>query len=507
MEPGTTTPNGPTSTPGTDPSVVSRVVLWACVLVLIAVPARIIMYGYLPLDDALRHAAKAVSGKPWSEILVLGQPYSVDHNFGWELLLRWVHLGTQADAERLVDLSVLGLFVLFGCVPLIGLRRPEAWLGVLLLFAVAWPPLTTRLLIGRPLLVSSAVLLMLLCLGHRRDFAPPRWPMIAALSGLIAAAVFLHGVWYLWVLPVVAFGLARQYAWTRALAASWVVGTLVGAVLTGHPWDYLAEAVQTAWRATELHSTSRTLVSELQPASGGLLIFFVLGAMLVLRRLTGIEARALTADPAFWLAGLGWVLGFVARRFWEDWGLPALMVLAAGDVSRFLHERLTARSPRRLVVTACLAVALYGAVTSDTESRWTKSLTRQFLVADDPDLAGWLPEREGIFYAADPGFFYDTFFKNPTADWRYILGFEMTLMPAEDFRILYRILWNFGAAAAFQPWVEKMRAEDRLFVRGEAGNRPPIAGLEWHHTLGGMWSGRLPRADTTPASRNPAVPP
>lgn len=184
-----------------------------CAGILVAIPARIIMHGYLPLDDALPHAAKAVSGQPWSEILVLGQPYSVDHNFGWELLLRWVHLGTQADAERLVDLSVLGLFVLFGCVPVVGLKRPEAWLGVLLLFAVAWPPLATRLLIGRPLLVSSAVLLMLLYLGHRRDLAPPGWPLIAVLSGLIAVAVFVHRVWYLWVLPVVAFGLARQYAW------------------------------------------------------------------------------------------------------------------------------------------------------------------------------------------------------------------------------------------------------------------------------------------------------
>ena len=39
---------------------------WAIILLLLLViPLKIIGYGYLPSDDALRHAAKAVSGKTW----------------------------------------------------------------------------------------------------------------------------------------------------------------------------------------------------------------------------------------------------------------------------------------------------------------------------------------------------------------------------------------------------------------------------------------------------------
>jgi hypothetical protein len=78
----------------------------------------------------------------------------------------------------------------------------------------------------------------------------------------------------------------------------------------------------------------------------------------------------------------------------------------------------------------------------------------------------------------------------------------MTLMPEDDFKTLYRILWNNGAPEAFQPWVAKMRPQDRLFVRGAAQGYPPIPGLEWHYLLGGMWSGRLPRTNApaiTPA--------
>ena len=43
----------------------------AAILVLVIIPAKILSEGYLPGDDALRHAAKVVSGKPWSEILVM----------------------------------------------------------------------------------------------------------------------------------------------------------------------------------------------------------------------------------------------------------------------------------------------------------------------------------------------------------------------------------------------------------------------------------------------------
>ena len=39
--------------------------VWAIViLVILVIPLRVIQYGFLPGDDALRHAAKAVSGKP-----------------------------------------------------------------------------------------------------------------------------------------------------------------------------------------------------------------------------------------------------------------------------------------------------------------------------------------------------------------------------------------------------------------------------------------------------------
>ena len=107
--------------------------VWAIViLVILAIPLKIIGYGYLPGDDALRHAAKAVSGKSWSEILVLNPTYKIDHEFGWNLLLEKIHLWTNWDAESLVIFSVVSLFILVGWSALPWLKRPEAWLVTLM---------------------------------------------------------------------------------------------------------------------------------------------------------------------------------------------------------------------------------------------------------------------------------------------------------------------------------------------------------------------------------------
>src|SRR5439155_5094898 len=49
------------------PRIARLLVLAAAILI----PFRILGHGYLPGDDALRHAGKVVSGKDWSEILLM----------------------------------------------------------------------------------------------------------------------------------------------------------------------------------------------------------------------------------------------------------------------------------------------------------------------------------------------------------------------------------------------------------------------------------------------------
>jgi hypothetical protein len=117
-----------------------------------------------------------------------------------------------------------------------------------------------------------------------------------------------------------------------------------------------------------------------------------------------------------------------------------------------------------------------------------------------------LPEKGGIFYDVDMFFFYQTFFKNPNAEWRYMVGYEPILMPAEDLMTYQNIVWSNRDPRAYQPWVDKMRPEDRLAIR--PGNIPPpqVLHLEWNFVRG-LWIGRLPRGQSAPtAPANPALP-
>ena len=126
----------------------------------------------------------------------------------------------------------------------------------------------------------------------------------------------------------------------------------------------------------------------------------------------------------------------------------------------------------------------------------------EFLTPDTAGIGGWLPGDGGTIYNSDMDVFFQTFYANPTADWKYILGFESGLMRPEDLEVLRRIQWNRGAAfAAYEPWVKKMRPSDRMILRAPGGAGPGIPELEWHYAATGLWIGRLPQ--TQPAANGP----
>jgi len=125
-------------------------------------------------------------------------------------------------------------------------------------------------------------------------------------------------------------------------------------------------------------------------------------------------------------------------------------------------------------------------------------------VAEHPELEGWMPDKGGIFYSAEQSLFYQTFFKNPDGDWRYVLGFEPSLMTDEDFAVYQSVRWNDGDAKAYKPWVDKMRPQDRLVIRGGHGDQPNIPQLEWNYGVSGIWIGRLP--ETNPPPIAPKIP-
>ncbi len=474
---------------------------WSVVLVtILMIPLRIIQYGYLPGDDALRHAAKAVSGKPWPEILVLGPAFHFDTNWGWHWLLREIYLSSHWNTEGLVLFEVIALFVVAGWSAMVCLKRPEAWLAAMVLISLV-SDLLPRLLLGRPFVLTITAVTVILLAWQRHGPMPPKWWTVLWMTPLIAAAVFLHGVWYLWTLPIAAFFLAGQFRWCFMLAGSWMAGTFFGSALTGHPVESIVQAFQVAFRAVGLHETQNTLVLELQPSGGDIYSIILIGGLLIARQLLKLNVPPLHRNPAFWLVAMCWVLGCETSRFWEDWGLPALVVLLACDLQMILQARFAPDSFKRLGLVCGLALAVFAVTTSDVGGRWTNTLKQQYLsVAEHPELKGWMPDKGGILYSTDMTIFYQTFFKNPDCGWRYVLGFEPAFMTDEDFAVYHSFLWNDGDAKSLKPWVDKMRPQDRLVLRGGRGDQPNIPQLEWNYGVSGIWIGRLPRTNSPPSA-------
>ena len=472
---------------------VPLLVLAVAIIAILLLPLKIIGFGFLPPDDALADSAKAITGKPWPEILVLRNDYAIDNHIGWHALLRRAYLWTKCSDESLALFSMTALFTMVGWSALPWLKRPEAWLITLILMLGVQAPFMRRFMMGRPFMWSMLALITILFLWHNHGSSRPGKSACALMTGMIALAVLLHGVWYFWALPVGAFLLARQFRWAGALAGCWLAGTILGAMFTGRPVVYLVEAWRQAWGVIGLHASQSTLVTELRPTTGNWFPLLLMGGLLILRQLAKLPALRLSSQPAFWLACIGWVLGFQAERFWDDWGMPALMVLIALGLDLLLETRLPADSIKRLALAGGLAVTLFVTTTNDADSRWSAVAGQQYLTEDDPNLAGWLPAPGGIFYETDMEFFYHTFFHNPAAPWRYTAGFEPAFMPADDLITYQQILASSGNPDAYRPWISKMRPEDRLVLSARGNPSSFLPELEWKYAVDTLWLGRLPR--------------
>jgi hypothetical protein len=199
------------------------------------------------------------------------------------------------------------------------------------------------------------------------------------------------------------------------------------------------------------------------------------------------------------MIAINWILGFTADRFWADWGVAAAIVWMAGEIDQAIPTLWNASSLQRLVACGCIVLPLFLLSTNDMGRRYTACLTEPFLDGSSPQLKDWMPGKGGIFYNDNMQFFYNTFYKNPQGDWRYMVGFEPALMPPDDLKIYRAIHRSEGSAESYQPWIKKMRPEDRLAAARSA--QPNLPALEWKEGAPGLWIGRLPASPLPPAQK------
>ncbi len=466
-------------------------VVWVVVVsTIIFIPLRIIGYGFLPTDDALRHAAKTISGKSWQQILVMRDDFPIDPSPGWQKILEWAHEVNGGDAESLVIFSVVALMLLVMLCGLPWFRRPEAWLAALFIAVVFVPACSTRFARGRPYLVTDAVLITILFLWSGWEKDRPRRAAILFTPLLVAASAWIHGSWYLLCLPGAAILLAGYWRPAFVYGGCWLAGSVLGCGLTGHPFGFLFQSVRHMFGVFGDFVVNRQLEPELHPGDGATAAVLAVAALLLWRAFVFGWSVRVWLNPIFMMMALGWLLGLKMQRFWWDFGTPAFIVWVALELQAHFERQTIFDSARRLGITLVLAAGVYLAFTSDRDGRWTENLTTEYFSPDNPDAAGWLPGKGGIIYNSDMDVFFETFFKNPTADWKYILGFESGWMRPDDLEVLRKVQWNFDDPRAFEPWVHEMRPQDRMIIRG--GGQPQIPELQWHYVGSGLWVGRLP---------------
>jgi hypothetical protein len=469
-------------------------------------PLLAIGKGYRPMDDALRHCGKALSGRPWTEILVLGPAYTLDHHQGWHVLLEALH-GVGFTAPGLLTVSVVGLFLVALALPLFLLPRAEYWLVALAVLLFVWPDASARFLLGRPYLIQTAVTL-LICLRWE-DFERPRlpWGLAWTLLLLTAWSAWCRSTWYLYPLPPLFLWLAgrRRSGWLTLGIC--MAGVLIGACLTGHPWGYFRESTQHLLDATQRGVPSWLLVTEFQPRAPGLQGIILVGGLLLWRGVKGLPLRAAVVDPSFFLLLGSALLGFHSVRFALDFGMPALLAWMTRQIEVLAGSAPALRDERgwpRLGLALGAALVFGASATADLGARYSSGIGVKTLCAETD--GEWLPGAGGILYSTSMRIFFDTFYENPKAPWRYVLGFEPGMMTAANREVYEGIAQSDNDARFYRPWVLAMRPEDRLIL--EAGKESPsVPGLEWHNVRGGLWSGRLTTAPSAPAEGSVEVDP
>lgn len=259
--------------------VPDRTFIALSLLVLLLIPLYIHQtYHYFPASDCLRHAAKAVSGKSWGEILVLRDGMDLDVHLGWHAILSGLHALFGWSPATLVVVAYVALFWVAVAVPALLFRRPEAWVASLLGAALAFPDsFLFRLSRARPFIITLVILVVLLKLwspgkaGRR---------LLALTVALIALNTWIHHAWYLWAIPLAAFLLCGRFRDGGRFAACAGLGVLLGALATGHPFQYLYQHVSLLFTTFGTGSEWDVLVGEFKPFQGGFAYLLAVGVLL-----------------------------------------------------------------------------------------------------------------------------------------------------------------------------------------------------------------------------------
>ena len=482
----------PSDEPGRGAFIFPLAARLAVLLALLAIPLAVLAQGWQPPDDALRHVAKAVSGRPWKDVVVTPTPLDLEPvHAGWHALLAAVYHTTGCTPDLLLVFGVSILFIAFALSGLAFVERPESWAFALLVLSLTDAQLA-RLLLGRPFVVEMAAVVVMLFAWPRLDEHPRSPTSALAIIASVALATWMHTSWYLFAVPLAAVWITGRWRTAFHLGVYACAGILLGACFGGHPYDFLYNTFWMNVGCMGRGLSGNELVGEFQPSSGDPLALVAIGVMLIWGRVANEREPDLFTDGAFVVALACWLLGFSVGRFWYDLGVPALAVWLARRADRLFAASPALSGHKRFLFAAFVAAGLFGSFACNRGDRWTSGLRMMRLTASDPAAAGWLPDAGGVAYCDNETLFHRMFFDNPTAPWKYDPGWEITLAPPESLEVYSNLNWTGHSFDAYRPWLAKMKPADRLILQGRRGLKDGTLGLQWRD-FKSYSIGRLPR--------------
>ncbi len=466
--------------------------LAGCVILFLAIPLKIISYGFLPPDDALRHTAFAVDHRHWNEVLVFNTELrpELDCHPGWHMFLRYIHQTLGLDQEGLVELSIVLAFSAFTLGGLIASGNPLAWLCAYALVAFTEYGMFMRLALGRPTFFSMSTLVVLLFMWSRPK--PLRiWQELLIAITMLTVSFCMHPtVWYLWSMLGLALVLCKRWRAVLVLGIAIIVSLCFAALIVGSWYNVLvASLLMLRYSLLQDPLVGTNLVSELQPSGGPIVGFLVVGFILLIKGLRGQSIREEFSKESFVLMLITWVLGMKIVRFWVEWGVPAMTVWLCLEIKDLLKIKLSglARVRDTLWLAGFVAAGLYLGITADLAGRYTYNLKSPLLTKPVSDYAGELPDAGGILYSTDMTIFYRIYFRMPDVKFRFSTGYELGFMPPEDLKIFRAIQFNDYLIESYKPWFEKMTPKDRVII--QCALRPEWAGMEFKRFYS-AWVGR-----------------
>jgi hypothetical protein len=374
---------------------------------LFLISLKIISYGFMPGGAMRRHVAKAFTEKHYTEIVVLRPGYTVDHSPGWEWLLRSLHQKINWGADALVSFSIISMLVVV-CMPAALIAPPGGlagrFIGANAGRAGTDDPAGTGTALSFDRRYSHCRTLFLDKKPAGKTVLEQTYPDRSGNSRLGLDA---------WVLVFVGPADRRLFPGTLVAGGRRVDGLLDcrrlrrGAV-NRPARGFLTTNLLMASDVIREGVPQWILVGEFQPSEGEFTTLVLLTIVFLWRKDTN---KDFLRWPLIWMIAIGWILGLRADRSWADWGIPAVLVWLAIQFEEIMKGWWSEVSFKRIAIAGLVAVPLLFQSTNDLGRRYTHNLEDTFLDASDSSLQGWLPEENGIFYSADMGFFYNTFFK------------------------------------------------------------------------------------------------